>query len=83
MIESKCLYLSPFGNIRGAYAIRPYSLPEEKAVPTYIFRRIKEGKGEKGRGAKPRLQGRIAYAPQMAPAGDKRRDKSWGAQPPL
>ena len=53
MIESKGLYLSPFGNIRGAYAIRPYSLPEEKDVPTYIFRRIKEGKGEKGRGAKP------------------------------
>ena len=47
MIESECLYLSPFGNIRGAYAIRPYSLPEEKAVPTYIFRRIKEGKGER------------------------------------
>ena len=41
--------LSPAGAICGAYAIRPYSLPEKKAAPTYIFRRIKEGKGEKRR----------------------------------
>ena len=47
MIESECPYLFPFGIIREAYAIRPYSLPEEKAIPTYIFRRIKEGKEER------------------------------------
>ena len=47
MIESECPYLFPFGIIREAYAIRPYSLPEEKAAPTYIFRRIKERNGER------------------------------------
>ena len=42
-------HLFPVGDICGAYAIRPYSLPEEKAAPTYIFRRIKERKGERKR----------------------------------